>query len=64
MISAESETELRNRLGRWKRELENKGLRVNVGKKKVSCYDTGSLKDFGKHPCGVSRKGVGHNSIY
>ena len=39
MISAESETELLNRLGRWKREFLfylfiYKGLRVNVGIKK------------------------------
>ena len=36
------------------KKMENKGLRVNVGKTKIliSCYDTGSLKDFGKHPCG------------
>lgn len=35
VVSTESEIELRNRLGRWKSELENKGLRVYVGKTKV-----------------------------
>ena len=66
VISAKSETDLRNRLGRWKRALENKGLRVNVRKTKIliSCCDTGTLKDSGKYPCGVCRKGVGRNSIY
>ena len=52
VISAKSETDLRNRLGRWKRALENKGLRVNVRKTKIliGCCDTGTLKDSGKYP--------------
>ena len=50
VISAGHETELRNRLGRWKRELENKGLRVNVGKTiLISDCNAGTLKDSGKY---------------
>jgi len=57
--------ELLYRLGEWKKHLEAKGLRVNMGKTKVmiSGKDLHSLRDSGKHPCGVCRKGIGRNSI-
>ena len=66
VIIAETEEELRARLLVWKRSLEEKGLRVNIGKTKimVSGNNMGCLKDSGKFPCGVCRKGVGCNSIY
>ena len=40
-------------------------MKVNVGKTKVmrNVDGTGSLKDAGKYPCSVCRKGVGRNSI-
>ena len=51
---------------KWKTEMEAKGLRVNMGKTKimVSRVTLQTLKDSGKYPCSVCRKGVGSNSIY
>ena len=48
-----------------KKNLEAKGLRVNMGKTKIiiSGKNLHSLGDSGKHPCGVCRGGVGSNSI-
>jgi hypothetical protein len=45
--------------------MEEKGLRVNMGKTKVMrCrVGTGEVVKSGKFPCGVCRKGVGANSI-
>ena len=46
--------------------MENKGLRVNVGKTKVMICGKGldTIKPSGKYPCGICRKGVGRNSIF
>ena len=54
------------KLNKWKTEMEAKGLRVNMGKTKimVSRVNLQMLKDSGKYPCSVCRKGVGSNSIY
>ena len=51
---------------KWKKGLEPKGLKVNVGKTKVmtSRRDLNSLVKSGKFPCGVCVKGVGQNSIF
>ena len=65
-IVAESLEELKIRLKNWKSWLEEKGLKVNVGKTKVlfSRHDaTKSKIASAKHPCGVCMKGVGANSI-
>jgi len=45
--------------------MEEKGLRVNVGKTKVMrCQEgTGQVIKTGRYPCGVCGKGVGSNSI-
>ena len=66
VIIAETEEELRLKLSKWKTEMEEKGLRVNMGKTKIMASGTNlnTLKDSGKYPCGVCRKGVGNNSIY
>ena len=66
VILAESLEELLDKMKIWKQQLEMKGLRVNMGKTKVMiCGSTlNSLKDSGKHPCSVCRKGVGANSIF
>ena len=42
-----------------------KGLRVNYSKSKVMWCRADSVQseDSGKHPCGVCRKGIGHNLI-
>ena len=46
--------------------LERGNYRVNMGKTKimVSGVNLQMLKDSGKYPCSVCRKGVGSNSIY
>ena len=53
------------RVSGWKNHMESKGLRVNMKKTKVMCCgkDLDVLKDAGKFPCGVCRRGVGSNSI-
>ena len=50
----------------WKDNMENKGLRVNMGKTKVMICGKGldTIKSSGKYPCSVCRKGVGRNSIF
>jgi hypothetical protein len=66
VIIAETEEELRLKLTKWKTEMEEKGLRINLGKTKIMASGTNlhTLKDSGKYPCSVCRKGVGNNSIY
>ena len=65
VLMAETEEKLLRKLRQWKDGFEAKGLKVNVGKTKVmrNVDGTGSLKDAGKYPCSVCRKGVGRNSI-
>ena len=62
---AELEELLLEKLRKWKKGMEAKGLRVNAGKTKVMQCRVSRVQseDFGKHPCGVCRKGVGDNSI-
>ena len=64
-VLADTMDELLSELGNWKKHLEAKGLRVNMGKTKImiSGKNLHSLRDSGKHPCGVCRKGVQSNSI-
>ena len=54
------------KLNKWKTEMEAKGLRVNMGNTKIMVSEVNlqTLKDSGKYPCSVCRKGVGSNSIY
>ena len=61
---ANTMNELIYKLGLWKKHLEAKGLRVNMRKTKIMIKNLHSLKDSGKHPCGVCRKGVGSNSVF
>ena len=59
--------ELKVRLKNWKDGLEEKGLKVNVGKTKVlhSRHDVSKMKIVSvKLPCGIFMKGVGANSIF
>ena len=65
VLVAESESELLNRLSVWKKSMEEKGLRVNMAKTKVMVCQakSGQVKDSGKWPCGICKKGVGSNSI-
>ena len=52
-------------IGQWKDGMEQKGLKVNMGKTKVmNCrVRHGQAENSGKFPCGVCKKGVGRNSI-
>ena len=45
--------------------MEEKGLKINMGKTKVMkcCDGSGQREKSGKYPCGVCGKGVGANSI-
>ena len=66
VIIAESFSELKVRLKNWKDGLEEKRLKVNVGKTKVlsSRHNVSKLKIASvKFPCGVCMKGVGASSI-
>ena len=65
VLLADTIDELLSNLGNWKKHLKVKGLRANMGKTKImiSGKNLHSLRDSGKHPCGVCRKGVGSNSI-
>ena len=53
------------RLLTWKEAIEEKGLRVNAGKRKIMICGTklDLLWSSGKFPCAVCRTGVGSNSI-
>ena len=66
VIIAESVDVLRKKLGTWKSNMENKGLRVSMKKTKIlfSGRHMNMLKDSGRWPCGVCRSGVGRNSIF
>jgi hypothetical protein len=64
VLIAESEEELLDRIKIWKRGLEAKGLRVNMGKTKILRCRAGALgAASGKWPCGVCKKGIGSNAI-
>ena len=66
VIIAETEDELRMKLVKWKTNLEAKCLSLNTRKTEImiSRVDLQTLKDSGKYPCSVCRKGVGSNSMY
>ena len=61
MIAAESLDELTNKFLLWKNGLESRGLKVNMKKMKVmiSGLKLNTLRDTGKYPCVVCRKGIG-----
>ena len=65
VLIAETKELLLEKVRKWKEGMEEKGLRVNVGKTKIMwCrVSEGQAKDSGEHPCGVCRNGVGDNSI-
>ena len=66
VIISESLEELQQKLFLWKTNMEEKGLRVNMGKTKVliSGPNLDVLQKSGKYPCAVCLKGVGTNSIF
>ena len=65
VLVAETEELLMEKLRKWKRGMELKGLRVNIGKTKViKCQvRIGQAEESGKYLCGMCRQGVGDNSI-
>ena len=58
--------ELLEKLKTWKKGMEAKGLKANMTKTKlmISGPELNLLRDSGKYPCAVCRKGVGSNAIY
>jgi hypothetical protein len=65
VLIATSEKELMEKLKKWKEGLENKGMKVNVGKTKwmVSGDQKQVQEPSGRWPCSVCKKGVGRNSL-
>ncbi|XP_057312797.1 uncharacterized protein LOC130654265 [Hydractinia symbiolongicarpus] len=66
VLIAESMEELVEKFEKWRKGLEEKGLKVNTAKSKVMISSIAAKCDLvvGKWPCGVCRKGVGSNSIF
>ena len=66
LVIGDSLADLQRKFDAWKSGMEDKGLRVNVGKTKlmVSGPNLNPIHDSGKHPCGVCRQGVSRNSIF
>jgi hypothetical protein len=64
-LLADSEEKLQEKIELWRRGMEEKGLRVNMGKTKVMKCQVmrGRTVAIGKFPCGVCRTGVRGNSI-
>ena len=65
-LVSETLADLFKKLESWKSVMESKGLRVYLGKTKVTINssDVGKNRYKRKYPCGVYRKGVNNNSIY
>ena len=65
VLVAETEELLMEKLRKWKKGMELKGLRVDIGKTKVMRCQVriGQAEDSRKYPCGVCKQGVGNNSI-
>ncbi|XP_057306970.1 uncharacterized protein LOC130645111 [Hydractinia symbiolongicarpus] len=66
VLKAESMEELVEKFKKWKKGIEEKGLRVNTAKSKVIFSSIAAKCDLvvGKWPCGVCRKRVGSNSFF
>ena len=64
-LISETEDGLKERMNAWKNCLENKGLKVNIGKTKVMCVRKRQdpLKTKCDWPCGVCSRNVKSNSI-
>jgi hypothetical protein len=65
VLVATSETELKEKIQKWKISMESKGLEINAGKPKVMVGGEGfgKVEVTCKYPCGVYGKGVGRNSL-
>ena len=66
MVIAESLVELKERYLTWKTNIEYRGLKVNIGNKKIMKCGTneGPVFTSGRYPLNVCKKGVGRNSVY
>ena len=66
VIMSKTLNELLEKLKTWKKGMEAKGLKANMTKTKlmISGPELNLLRDSGKYPCAVCRKGVGSNAIY
>ena len=66
LLSSLNRKECVRRLLNWREAMQDKGLRVNAGKKKIMICGTGPdlLQSSGKFPCTICRTGVGSNSIF
>lgn len=64
-IFATDKKKLDEKLAKWRKALEEAGMKVNVGKTKLMKFskDAEGHIETGRFPCGVCGKGVGVNSI-
>jgi len=64
VLLAESENLLQSKINQWSSLLEQKGLRINMGKTNVMRSQVGAdqTEESGKWPCRMCKKGVGRNS--
>ena len=65
MLLAGTKEELVQKINSWKAGMEEKGLRVNMGKTEVMrCWNrTCQAENSVKFPCGICKKGVEAHSI-
>jgi len=66
VVIAETEGDLIKRLNKWKDNMANRGMRVNMNKTKVmiseECHKL--MQKAARWPCGVCVRSVGSNSMY
>ena len=65
VLMADSEEGVKEKLLNWKMGMEQKGLKVNIGKTKIMAggEGKGDVEVSGKWPCSVCGKGVARNSL-
>ena len=64
MLMSESVDDLRERFQKWRSALEGKGLKVNVGKTKITVSGTeGEIVLSKIDPCGICGERVGSNAV-
>jgi len=65
VVIADTEEDLVNRLDEWKKNMEKRGVRVNMNKTKVmiSGERQKPVQKAARWPCGVCGRGVGSNLI-
>ena len=66
VVIAESLVELEEKYLTWNTSIEYRGLKVNIGNKKIMKCGTneGPVFASGKYPLNACKKGVGRNSVY